>query len=57
MTDWTDKIPQAAREYLIDRRLDEVECVVAERQGLPVADHGSRQWQLPARYFAKGCIW
>lgn len=34
MTDWTDRIPQAARDYLEGRRLDEVECIVADIAGV-----------------------
>ena len=31
---WTDKIPQAAQEYLSRHRLDEVECVIADLPGI-----------------------
>ena len=31
---WTDKIPQAARDYLDTNRLDEVECVIADLPGI-----------------------
>ena len=34
MSDWQDKIPQAARDYLTGRRLDEVECIVADIAGV-----------------------
>ncbi|WP_038080317.1 glutamine synthetase family protein [Thioclava pacifica] len=34
MKDWTDRIPQAARDYLEGRRLDEVECIVADIAGV-----------------------
>ncbi|WP_417808872.1 glutamine synthetase family protein [Thioclava sp.] len=33
-SDWTDKIPQAARDYMKGRRLDEVECIVADIAGV-----------------------
>lgn len=32
--DWKDRIPQAARDYIADRRLDEVECIVADIAGV-----------------------
>ena len=32
--DWTEQIPQAARDYLSGRRLDEVECIVADIAGV-----------------------
>lgn len=34
MKDWHDRIPQAARDYLEGRRLDEVECIVADIAGV-----------------------
>ncbi|KEP70645.1 glutamine synthetase [Thioclava sp. BHET1] len=34
MKDWTKQIPKAAREYLEGRRLDEVECIVADIAGV-----------------------
>ncbi|WP_411957548.1 glutamine synthetase family protein [Paracoccus homiensis] len=43
---WTDKIPAAAREYLAGRRLDEVECIVADIAGV------ARGKAMPASKFA-----
>ncbi|TNF18730.1 MAG: glutamine synthetase [Rhodobacteraceae bacterium] len=34
MTDWMDQIPEAARDYLQDRRLDEVECIISDLPGI-----------------------
>ena len=34
MTNWTSKIPQAAQNYIEGRRLDEVECIVADIAGV-----------------------
>lgn len=34
MSDWMDKLPDAARDYIGDRRLDEVECIVADIAGV-----------------------
>ncbi|RWR28967.1 glutamine synthetase [Sinirhodobacter populi] len=34
MSDWKDLIPQAARDYIAGRRLDEVECIVADIAGV-----------------------
>ena len=34
MSDWTQKLPKAARDYIADRRLDEVECLVADLAGV-----------------------
>ncbi len=34
MSDWTDKLPEAARLWLSGRRLDEVECIVADLSGI-----------------------
>lgn len=32
--DWTDTLPAAARDYLEGRRLDEVECIIADLPGI-----------------------
>ena len=32
--DWTERLPEAAREYLEGHRLDEVECVIADLPGI-----------------------
>ena len=34
MADWTDKLPQPARDFLEGRRLDEVECIVSDLPGI-----------------------
>ncbi len=34
MSDWTDKLPEAARDYIAGRRLDEVECIVSDIAGV-----------------------
>ena len=47
MSDWTDKLPEAARIYLEGRRLDEVECIVADLPGI------ARGKAMPAKKFAK----
>ena len=47
MSDWTDELPAAAREYLVDRRLDEVECVIADLPGI------ARGKAVPATKFAR----
>lgn len=47
MADWTDQIPQAAQDYLQGRRLDEVECVIADLSGI------ARGKAMPAGKFAK----
>ena len=47
MSDWIDKIPQAAREFIEGRRLDEVECVIADLPGI------ARGKAMPASKFAK----
>lgn len=46
MSDWTDKFPEAAREWLAGRRLDEVECIVADLSGI------ARGKAMPASKFA-----
>ncbi|MDN5788368.1 glutamine synthetase family protein [Pseudorhodobacter sp.] len=46
MTKWTDQIPQAARDYIADRRLDEVECIIADIAGV------ARGKAMPASKFA-----
>ncbi len=43
---WIEKIPEAAREYLSGRRLDEVECIVADIAGV------ARGKAMPASKFA-----
>lgn len=47
MSDWKDKLPDAAREYIAGRRLDEVECIVADIAGV------ARGKAMPASKFAK----
>ncbi len=47
MADWTDKLPQAARDYLEGRRLDEVECIVSDLPGI------ARGKAVPATKFAR----
>ncbi len=47
MSDWTRALPDAARAYLEDRRLDEVECIVADLAGV------ARGKAMPASKFAK----
>ncbi|AOZ70139.1 glutamine synthetase [Rhodobacter xanthinilyticus] len=45
-TDWTEQLPQAARDYIAGRRLDEVECIVADIAGV------ARGKAMPASKFA-----
>ncbi|TMV12827.1 glutamine synthetase family protein [Arenibacterium halophilum] len=47
MTEWTDNLPQAARDYLENRRLDEVECIVSDLPGI------ARGKAVPASKFAR----
>ncbi|MEO1909933.1 MAG: glutamine synthetase family protein [Paracoccus sp. (in: a-proteobacteria)] len=47
MTDWTDKFPKAARDFVAGRRLDEVECIVADIAGV------ARGKAMPASKFAR----
>ncbi len=47
MSDWTDKLPDAARDWLDGRRLDEVECIVADLSGI------ARGKAMPASKFAR----
>ncbi|MDR5652184.1 glutamine synthetase family protein [Ruixingdingia sedimenti] len=47
MSNWTDKLPEPAREYIAGRRLDEVECIVADIAGV------ARGKAMPASKFAK----
>ena len=46
MSKWTDKLPEAAREYIGDRRVDEVECVIGDIAGV------ARGKAMPAAKFA-----
>ena len=34
MSDWTDKLPEAAKDYIGGRRVDEVECVIPDVAGV-----------------------
>ncbi|MEM7438009.1 MAG: glutamine synthetase family protein [Pseudomonadota bacterium] len=45
--DWMKDAPEAAREYLDGRRLDEVECIIGDTPG------NSRGKAMPARKFAR----
>ncbi len=47
MSDWLTKIPEAAREYIAGRRLDEVECIVPDIAGV------ARGKAMPASKFAR----
>ena len=47
MSDWLTKIPQAARDYIEGRRLDEVECIVPDIAGV------ARGKAMPASKFAR----
>ncbi|MWD28061.1 glutamine synthetase [Aquicoccus sp. SCR17] len=47
MSDWTETLPDAARAYLEGRRLDEVECVIADLPGI------ARGKAVPASKFAR----
>ncbi|EEE39201.1 glutamine synthetase family protein [Rhodobacteraceae bacterium KLH11] len=47
MTDWTAKLPQAAKDYIDGQRLDEVECIISDLPGI------ARGKAVPASKFAK----
>ena len=47
MSDWTDKLPEEARAFIEGRRLDEVECIIADLPGI------ARGKAMPASKFAK----
>jgi hypothetical protein len=33
MSKWTDKLPESARDWIAGRRVDEVECIIADIAG------------------------
>jgi glutamine synthetase len=45
--DWTENLPEAAREYLEGKRLDEVECIISDLPGI------ARGKAVPASKFAR----
>ena len=45
--DWTKDLPEAAANYLLDRKLDEIECIVADLPGI------ARGKAVPASKFAR----
>ncbi|SIS54688.1 glutamine synthetase family protein [Phaeovulum vinaykumarii] len=47
MAHWTDRLPQAARDYIDGRRIDEVECIVSDLAGV------ARGKAMPASKFAR----
>ncbi|WP_170572489.1 glutamine synthetase family protein [Ruegeria atlantica] len=47
MADWKDQLPQAARTYIEDQRLDEVECIISDLPGI------ARGKAVPASKFAR----
>ncbi|WP_306132484.1 glutamine synthetase family protein [Roseivivax marinus] len=47
MSEWIETLPQAARDYLEGRRLDEVECIIADLPGI------ARGKAVPASKFAR----
>ena len=46
-TDWTATLPASAASYLMDRKLDEVECIIADLPGI------ARGKAVPASKFAR----
>ncbi len=46
MSDWTLKLPEAARDFIAGRRLDEVECIIGDIAGV------ARGKAMPAAKFA-----
>jgi glutamine synthetase len=46
MSKWTDQLPEAARDYIGNRRVDEVECVIGDIAGV------ARGKAMPAAKFA-----
>ncbi len=46
MAKWTDKLPEAARDFIGDRRVDEVECIIGDIAGV------ARGKAMPAAKFA-----
>ncbi|GGA21242.1 glutamine synthetase family protein [Neptunicoccus cionae] len=44
---WIEKIPQAAQDYIANRRLEEVECIISDTTGI------SRGKCMPARKFGR----
>ena len=47
MVEWTTLIPDHAQEYISNRRLDEVECLLADLSGI------ARGKAIPANKFKK----
>jgi glutamine synthetase len=47
MPNWTDKLPEAAQEFIANRRVDEVECIIGDIAGV------ARGKAMPANKFAK----
>jgi glutamine synthetase len=47
MADWTKKLPEAAKSYLENKRLDEVECIISDLPGI------ARGKAVPATKYAR----
>ncbi len=47
MSKWTEQLPEAARDYISGRRVDEVECIIGDIAGV------ARGKAMPASKFAK----
>lgn len=47
MSDWTNKLPEAAQNFIANRRVDEVECIIGDIAGV------ARGKAMPAAKFAK----
>ncbi|HBD92158.1 MAG TPA: glutamine synthetase [Gemmobacter sp.] len=47
MSDWTNKLPEAARAFIANRRVDEVECIIGDIAGV------ARGKAMPAAKFGK----
>ncbi len=46
MSKWTEKLPEAARDWIAGRRVDEVECIIGDIAGV------ARGKAMPASKFA-----
>ena len=54
---WTDKIPQAARDYLEGNRLDEVECMISDLPGIARGKAvPAAKWEKQTQFHLQGSL-
>ena len=48
-TNWVNELPKAAQDFLSDKRLEEVECIVADMPGIARGKHRKHKTRASAQ--------